>query len=114
MEALSSIVTAALGLVLGSIPLRAYERLQGPTELLYWDKTNTYNGYTFFGVRSNTYLIDMEGRVAHTWPVGTNPHLLTNGNVLDTAGGDVNGYTGLKEVDWDGNTVWPYTESRAN
>ena len=28
----------------------AYERLQGPTELLYWDKTNAYNGYTLFGV----------------------------------------------------------------
>jgi formylglycine-generating enzyme required for sulfatase activity len=95
-----------------SIPLQAYERLQGPTELLYWDKTATYNGYTFFGVRSNTYLIDMEGRMAHTWPVGTNPHLLTNGNVLDTLGGDVNGFTGLKEVDWDGDTVWSYTESR--
>jgi PKD repeat protein len=112
MKHLRFILLAAFALF-PSIPLQAYERLQGPTELLYWDKTNTYNGYTFFGVRSNTYLIDMEGRVAHTWPVGTNPHLLTNGNVLDAAGGDVNGFTGLQEVDWDGNTVWSYTESRA-
>ena len=114
MKTFSSMVIAVIGLVLSSAPLRAYEALQGPTELLYWDKTNTYNGYTFFGVRSNTYLIDMEGRVAHTWPVGTNPHLLTNGNVLDATGGDVNAYTGLTEVDWDGNTVWSYTESRAS
>ena len=55
-------------------PLHAYERLQGPTEVIFWNKTNTFNGYTFFGVRSNAYLVDMEGRVMHTWPVGTNPH----------------------------------------
>jgi hypothetical protein len=93
-------------------PLHAYERLQGPTEVIFWNKTNTFNGYTFFGVRSNAYLVDMEGRVMHTWPVGTNPHLLTNGNVLDAAGGEVTGFNGLKEVDWSGNTVWQYTESR--
>ena len=38
--------------------LHAYEALQGPTELLYWDKTNAYNGYTWFGVRGTTYLVD--------------------------------------------------------
>ena len=114
MKTLSNFVLAAVGLVVSSITLHAYERLQGPTEVIYWDKTQTYNGYTFFGVRSNTYLIDMEGRVAHTWPVGTNPHLLTNGNVLDAFGGDVNGFAGLKEVDWSGNTVWQYTETRTN
>ncbi len=113
MKHLPCIFIAVTGLFL-SIPLQAYERLQGPTEVLFWNKTNTYNGYTFFGVRSNTYLIDMEGRVAHTWPVGTNPHLLTNGNVLDATGGDANGFTGLTEVDWSGNTVWQYTETRTN
>jgi len=80
--------------------------------VLYWDKTQAYPGYTLFGVRSNTYLVDLEGRVVHTWPIGTNPHLLTNGNLLDAAGGDVNGFPGLKEVDWSGNPVWQYTESR--
>ena len=114
MKPLSYLVVAVVGLIVSSITLRAYERLQGPTEVTYWDKTQTYNGYTFFGVRSNTYLLDMEGRVAHTWPVGTNPHLLTNGNVLDALSGDVNGFAGLKEVDWSGNTVWQYTETRTN
>ena len=114
MKTLSYLVVAVVGMVVSSITLRAYERLQGPTEVTYWDKIQTYNGYTFFGVRSNTYLIDMEGRVAHTWPVGTNPHLLTNGNVLDAFSGDVNGFAGLKEVDWSGNTVWQYTETRTN
>ena len=114
MKTLSITVIAAAALFLSSDPLPAYERLQGPTEALYWNKTNAYAGYTFFGVRSNTYLINMEGRVMHTWPVGTNPRLLTNGNVLDAAGGDVTGFTGLKEVDWSGNTVWQCTEARTN
>ena len=92
----------------------AYEALQGPTELLYWDKTNTFNGYTWFGVRGMTYLLDMEGRVAHTWPVGTNPRLLTNGNVLDASKDDPSGFGGLTEVNWSGSNVWSYTETRTN
>ena len=63
-----------LALLLSVTSIFAYEALQGPTELLYWDKTNAYPGYTWFGVRGTTYLLDMEGRVVHTWPVGTNPH----------------------------------------
>ena len=94
--------------------LHAYERLQGPTEVLYWNKTNAYAGYTFFGVRSNTYLLNMEGRVVHTWPLGTNPRLLTNGNILDATSGDVSGFATLKELDWNGSTVWQYTEARTN
>jgi hypothetical protein len=70
-----------LGLLafLSCTALHAFEALQGPTELLYWDKTNTYNGYTWFGVRGTTYLLDMEGRVVHRWPIGTNPHVGTEG-----------------------------------
>ena len=94
--------------------LHAYESLQGPTEVLYWNRASAYDGYTFFGVRSNTYLLNMEGRVVHTWPLGTNPRLLTNGNILDSTSGDVSGFTTLKEVDWNGSTVWQYTEARTN
>ena len=113
LKAILFAFTAMLGLLLGSPSLRAYERLQGPTEVLYWDQAQTAPGYTFFGVRSNTYLINMEGSVVHTWPLGTNPRLLTNGHVLDATGGEVSGFAGLKEVDWDGTTVWQYTESRS-
>ena len=101
-----------LCLTVGS--LYAYEALQGPTELLYWDKTNSCNGYTWFGVRGTTYLVDMEGRVVHTWPVGTNPHLLTNGNVLDASKDDPSGFGGFTEVNWNGSNVWAYTETRSN
>ncbi len=94
-------------------PALAYERLQGPTELLFCDQAKAFNGYTLFGVGSRTYLLDLEGRVVHTWPVGTNPHLLDNGHILDASKDDPSGFQGFKEVDWDGKTVWGYTEKRA-
>ncbi|RIZ72034.1 MAG: hypothetical protein D0530_00925, partial [Methylococcales bacterium] len=92
----------------------AYEAFQGPTELLYWDSTKTADGYTFFGVRGTTYLIDMQGRVVHTWPIGTNPHLLDDGSVLDASTDDPSGFGGFKQVSWAGSNVWSYTESRSN
>ena len=92
----------------------AYEAFQGPTEVLYWNKTQTADGYTFFGVRGTTYLVDMEGRVVHTWPIGTNPHLLDNGDVLDASKDDPSGFGGLTEVSWNGSNVWSYTETRTN
>jgi hypothetical protein len=90
----------------------AYERLQGPTELLFYDKDKAFHGYTLFGVGSRTYLLDMEGRVVHTWPIGTNPHLLDNGNILDASKDDPSGFQGFQEVDGDGKTVWEYVEKR--
>ena len=91
----------------------AYDALTGPTELLYWNSAKAQNGYTFYGVGGTTYLIDMEGRVVHTWPVGNNPHMLDNGSVLDTNTNDPSGFSGFKEVDWSGATVWQYTERRS-
>jgi len=104
----------ALFLAAGILPLLAYERLQGPTQVSYWDKTKTYDGYTLFGAQGTTYLMDTEGRVAHTWPVGVNPRLLDNGNVLDAPSGTIDSFPGLREADWSGSTVWSYTEARTN
>ena len=106
---MKSLISAFL---LCTVAAFGYERLQGPTELLFSDKEKAFNGYTLFGVGSRTYLLDMEGRVVHTWPVGTNPHLLDNGNVLDATKDDPSGFQGFQEVDWDGKTVWEYTEKR--
>jgi len=77
-----------------------------PTELRYWDKAKAYNGYTLFGAARSlaggtTYLIDMEGNVVNTWPIGIFPRLLENGNLIDLARG-----RGLQELDWDGNILW--------
>ena len=95
-------------------PALAYERLQGPTELLFSNTERALPGYTLFGVGNRTFLLDLKGRVVHTWPLGTNPHLLDNGSVLDASKDDPSGFQGFKEVDWDGKTVWEYTEKREN
>ena len=95
------------------VPARAREARQGPTELLYWDAARAYPGYTFFGATGTSYLVDMQGRLVHTWPIGTNPHLLGNGHILDASKNDPSGFGGFTEVDWDGNTVWSYTEARS-
>ena len=55
----------------------------------------------------------MEGKVVHTWKIGTNPRLTAGGTLLDAAGGDPSNSKTWKELDWDGNVVWQYTESRS-
>ena len=90
----------------------AYDAMQGPTELRSWDEAGAYDGYTLFGARGKSYLLDMEGRVVNTWPLGTNPRLLDNGNLLDATTDDPSGFGGFRELDWDGNTVWEYLEGR--
>jgi len=89
-----------------------FEGFVGPTETRYWDKDRAYNGYTLFAGKGKTYLIDMEGYVLNTWDIGTNPRLLDNGHLLDATKSDPSGFSGFKELDWDGNTVWEYTEKR--
>ncbi|MBL8173189.1 MAG: aryl-sulfate sulfotransferase [Bryobacterales bacterium] len=99
--------------VLFSGAIFAAERLQGPTELLFWDKAKAHNGYTLFAAAGTTYLIDMQGKVVHTWRIGTNPRLLDNGRLLDASRDDPSGFQGFQELDWDGNVVWEYVEKRA-
>ncbi len=111
---LRHVVSFAAIVITGCHALQAYERLQGPTELLFCDTNKAFPGYTFFGVGNRTFLLDLQGRVVHTWPVGTNPHLLDNGNILDASKDDPSGFQGFTEVDWDGKTVWEYTEKRAD
>ena len=104
--------SALLVITLVVVSAFAYETLQGPTELRFWDKAKAFNGYTLFGTRGTSYLIDMEGRVLHTWPIGTNPRLLDNGNLLDALRDDPSGFPGFRELDWEGKAVWEYVEKR--
>lgn len=108
--------SALLAALLAASASAAVERtasssLVTETELRYWDSTRAFVGYTLFGAKGRTYLLDMAGRVAHIWSTsGTNPRLLPyNGNLLDATN---QGRT-LLEVDWNGSTVWSYTENRA-
>ena len=81
-----------------------------------------FQGYTLVAPLNSTktWLIDMEGRVVHTWEskytAGQDAYLLENGHLLRTAtlndserhfatagqGGRV------QEFDWDGNLVWDF------
>ncbi len=92
----------------------AYEALQGPTELRYWDEGKAYNGYTLFAAGEQSYLIDMEGNIVNIWPIGRKPRLLENGNILDQSSSSPLGFRGFEELDWDGNFVWEYYETREN
>ena len=85
---------------------------KAPPSCSTWNKEKAFNGYTLFGVGGTSYLIDMQGRVVHTWPLGTNPRLLENGNLLDATRDDPSGFQGFQEVDWDGRVVWEYREQR--
>ena len=98
--------------VCGSVTALAYESHFGDTGVVYYDSDQAYEGYTLFATRGESYLIDMEGNLIHTWPIGTNPRFLDNGNLLDASKDDPSGYGGFIEMDWEGNTVWEYTESR--
>jgi hypothetical protein len=92
--------------------ISAQESFITKTETKYWDNANAYNGYTLFGTGGTTYLIDMEGHLIHTWKIGTNPRFTDNGTLLDAVGGNPSNQNSWKELDWNGNTVWQYTESR--
>lgn len=86
----------------------------GETEVRYWDSSNAYNGYTLFAAKGKTYLIDMEGYIVNQWNIGTNPRLLDNGNLLDATKSDPSGFGGFRELDWNGNTIWEYSEKRVD
>ncbi|HPG83885.1 MAG TPA: aryl-sulfate sulfotransferase [bacterium] len=108
----------AVSLTLGqdpsfSLPKNNIEGFIGPTEVRFWDATKAYNGYTLFAAAGKTYLIDMEGYVVHQWNIGTNPRLLDNGDLLDATKSDPSGFGGFRELDWDGNTIWEFSEKRS-
>jgi hypothetical protein len=84
------------------------------TETRYWDAARTQTGYTLFAGSGRSYLIDMEGYIVKQWNIGTNPRLLSNGNILDATKSDPSGFGGFQELDWDGNVVWTYIEKRSN
>ncbi len=70
-------------------PVNAYESHSGPSQLIQYKASKTYEGYTLFSpmFSDKTYLIDMLGNVVHVWehkgdPPGLHYILLENGNIL--------------------------------
>jgi Arylsulfotransferase (ASST) len=88
---------------------------------LMTNKSGACTGYTLIAPMNSrdTYLIDLEGRVVHTWKsdatLGSSAYLLENGHLLRTAqmqrmpfGGPAFGGR-IQEFSWDGKVVWDYT-----
>jgi hypothetical protein len=95
------------------LKLSAQESFMVQTETRYWNSSKAYNGYTLFGSGGRSYLIDMEGHVLHTWLIGTNTQFTEGGTLLDAVGGNPSNSNVWKELDWNGNVVWTYTETRS-
>ena len=78
---------------------------KGPVGLRRWDRDRAFYGYTLFSSAfGNTqYLVDMNGRVVHEWPV-----VHSQWAELDSDGTLFwdNYFGGIFESDVDGNVVW--------
>jgi hypothetical protein len=81
--------TVLLSLSLSLDGTQAYEVLNGPSQLIQYNASKAYEGYTLFSSEGTktTYLIDMLGNVVHTWdhvndPPGLHFVLLENGHIL--------------------------------
>lgn len=115
------VLMLALSLLLPAFPAGAVESFRTPTGVIAWEKQDAFDGYTIIspGTQTDTYLIDMEGRVVHTWKTGGRPgmyaEMLPNGNLLRglrvpekiVPFGGVSGV--IQELDWDGKVVWEKT-----
>ncbi len=100
-----------------SFPVYAQEQTVG----LFLNTTSAQEGYTLFAPMrsSETYLIDNDGLVVHSWkskyPPAMTAYLLENGNLLralqisDTENFNNGGKGGGFELfDWDNNLLWRY------
>ena len=116
----SSILALMATVIIGSVvPVNAVESSMTPTGVLQWNEEKAYNGYTVVSPNTgtNSYLIDMEGKVVHEWKTDFRPglyaELLPNGNLLRgfrkkdivPFGG---ASAGVQELDWEGNVVWEH------
>ncbi|MBW1766901.1 MAG: aryl-sulfate sulfotransferase [Deltaproteobacteria bacterium] len=113
-------------------PVYAYEAFkgptdEGPTELIQYDVSKAYNGYTLFSPfrGKNTYLIDMKGNVVHMWPypegwsspgqeaVEKHALLMEDGSLLRGTIDRSSGRTVTYQLmDWAGKVTWQYKDPR--
>lgn len=118
MRLVKTWVLALLACCIGVSQAAAYEAFGGPTGVLRWEQGSTFDGYTLIApyYSTSTYLIDMEGNVAHAWkskyPPGLHAVMLPDGNLLrpmrlgSQAKAKVGGPSGgFQIIDWDGNVV---------
>lgn len=122
-------VAVAILLALPLSSVFAVEVFTAPTEVIQYDETKAYNGFTLFCPFASTthYLIDMKGNVVHTWECETTPglygYLMPDGVLLrgatraaagaadTTTGGLLSGggsASGVQEIQWDGTVTWDW------
>lgn len=97
-------------------PLTAQEQTMG----LLRNDSASYRGYTLLFPMwySETYLVDNEGQLVHSWQSDFKPansvYLLEDGTLLRTATIDNNVFVGrgaggrIELLDWDSNVLWRY------
>ncbi|MFH1998620.1 MAG: aryl-sulfate sulfotransferase [Planctomycetota bacterium] len=108
-----------ISLLCASAPLDLTEKQSG----LLHKAPGAYEGYTLLAPLffTSVYLLDMEGRVVHTWETEYGPgqatYLMENGHLLRTAfpgpdanptfhGGGIGGR--VQEYTWEGEKVWDF------
>lgn len=93
--------------------------------VLQYDEDKSYGGYVLLSPKDAraTYLVDMQGRAVHRWPLPTGMNvsivarLLDNGNLLrgikptKTAMDKAGPGTIIQELNWQGNVVWQYPDA---
>src|SRR5262245_21005063 len=110
----------ALAVMLG--PVGSQPPVGKPSSGVITNEPGACPGYTFVFPLSSTktYLVDMQGKVAHTWESKYNPgqeaYLLENGNLLRPAKVSDNealfagagGGGRIQEFTWDGELIWDF------
>ena len=94
-----------LTLLLSAPNVHAYPTVF-PVGTTIYKPAQAYDGYTFYSLGSSlkAYLIDMNGDIVHTWDnADFIAEPLPNGNLLLQKDNEV------REVDWDGNIVWRWS-----
>ncbi|MBD3299695.1 MAG: hypothetical protein GF341_13645 [candidate division Zixibacteria bacterium] len=112
----SRVMAIALAVVVMTLFTRSAPHAQPQTTGLFLYDSAAWNGYNLFtpSASRNTYLIDMYGRLIHSWETDYRPaftaYLLDNGDLLRTGkmtgGGGLGGR--IQKFTWEGELIWDY------
>lgn len=98
----------------------AYGSVTSDAATLVVTDTPAYEGYNLFApmASTDTYLMDNDGNIVHTWASGYRPglsvYLLEDGTLMRTTNRNNTTFNsggsggGVEQLDWDGNVVWEY------